>query len=139
MPRINFKSSTMEPLPNDTYLLSVDSMEIKTSGPRAKNPGSHYIETVFSVKAGEHAGRKVYHNLSLLPQAGWKLVEFLDACGVPYDSVPGAGKGEFDVSFNTEDCIGQEPLAEIAQETYKTNSGADEIRSVINKFVAKRD
>lgn len=135
MSRINFKAQQIEPLDKGSYVLEVNSMEIKKSGPQAKHPGSEYIETEFGVKLQDGSQRKLFHNFSLLPQAGFNLKEFLEAANVVHEAIPGAGKGEFDLSFDTQDCIGKQVAAEVDQETYTNKQGQPSMRNTINKFM----
>ena len=136
MPKINFRSSSLEPVPKAHYLVDVQSMEMKAAGPQAKHPGSPYLETWFGIlNDKEHAGRRLPHNFSLLPQSGWVLKDFLEKLGVPHDAIPGPGKGEFEISFNTEDCIGKHTVADVTIVTGKDKSGNAQLRNEIDGFL----
>src|SRR6266850_5315185 len=155
MPRINFRSSQtdFEPLPNDAYLLKVSALELKHSKPSTKNPtGVDMIEAQFDIEhqldSPEHTyTRKITNNFVLAPSSGWRLKEFLEAANVPHEALPGSGKGEFDVSFNLEDALHAQCVADMVQETYtqmdqagqpvfdpSTSKPKSGVRNTIKKF-----
>jgi len=91
-----------EPIPAGNYVVRVLEATEKSS---AKGK---YIKLTLEVTEGEYAGRKLFHNLSELPQSLWNLKRFLDAAGVEY--------GE--EGFATEDIQGAELEVSVVQEPY---------------------
>ena len=138
MPRVNFKATAAEftLLPNSNYPVRIESVEFTKS--QAGNDMLNMTYVLFS--AGEFDGRKLFDRLSLLPQAGWKLKNVLEAAQVVHSAIPGAGKGEFDIDFDTDDCIGHEIVVNVGQETYQTKqldaNGQPKmaIRNVVNGY-----
>lgn len=76
------------------------SEEIGGAGP--------YWRYVLQVQGGDEAGREMLLQLSLSPQARWKMDSFLDAVLAP-------GKG----SANIEDFVGKTILGTVVHETYE--------------------
>lgn len=118
MPRVNFKASSSEfvALPNASWPMQVDSVEITKSS--QNNP---MLKVQYSVlgEVPEGCGKKQFDQFSLLPQAGWKLKNFLEAAQVPHSAMPGANKGEFDIDFDTQDAVGKTFIGRTKQETYQ--------------------
>lgn len=118
MPRINFKateSGDFTPYPNDTYLFTAEAVEI-----RKASTGTDMLNVTFRCvqPGGEFDNRKHWERFALLPQSGWRLKNFLEAFDVPHTAMPGAGKGEFDIDFDTDDIVGKAGLIELEQEVY---------------------
>lgn len=142
MARVNFKASQQdfEPLPNGSYAVSVESMEMKMSS--TNNP---MIATQYTVNDARDGigGRKLFDNFSLLPEAGWKLKNFLEASGVPHVAIPGTAKGEFEVEFDTTDAIGAQLVVQTEQETFEKRQGGkividdqgNKVLSIRNKII----
>lgn len=137
MPRVNFKATQSEftPLPNSNYLVRIESVEFAKS-----QAGNDMLNMTYIVIGGDSDGRKLFDRLSLVPQAGWKLKNVLEAAGVPHAAVPGQGKGEFDIDFDTDDCIGHTMVVSVGQETYQTKQLDEKgqpkmaIRNVVNSY-----
>lgn len=73
-------STGFEPLPIGNYPSVVDEV---THFPHSKKSGKPYIHFVFKVTDPQTAaGRKLFMNCSLQPDALWKLAQALDALGV---------------------------------------------------------
>ena len=94
-----------EPFPEGDYLLECVKVEDKRT-----RTGRDMVVLELKVSEGPSAGRKLWHNLTLIP-AGEKghgfTVAALHAFGLPYD-------GELD--FSTEDFIGRNARAHVAIE-----------------------
>jgi len=72
------QETSFEPLPAGKYECSVFEAEMKEAGPNAKHPGSQYIGFTFNVtEEGEYQNRKLWHNVSLVPEARGMLKAFL--------------------------------------------------------------
>ena len=97
------EESGFEAIPAGNYEVKVVEAQEKTS-----KAGHKKIALVFEVTGAESAGRKLFHDLSELPQALWKLKKFLDACGVEYD----------EDGFATEDILGSDLEVVVVQEIY---------------------
>ena len=65
-----------EPMPDGNYLLRVADAPVKEN--KAKD-GSMIVLELDVVEPEEYVGRKVWLNVSLKPQARWKLQEVLEA------------------------------------------------------------
>lgn len=118
MPRVNFKASSSDftPLPNGSWPIEVESVEMAQS--KNKN---NMLKMVYKVlgEVPEGCSKKLFDNFVLVPQSGWVLKNFLEAAQVPHTAMPGAGKGEFDIDFDTQDCIGRVLIGRTVQETYQ--------------------
>lgn len=58
-----------EPVPPDTYIVTIADGEIKESGEDAKHPGTPYIKWDMVISQGEYAGRHIFTNTSLWPDS----------------------------------------------------------------------
>ena len=119
MARVNFKASQadFEPLPNGSYPVEIESMEIKKS-----STNNDMIKTVYKLLTPiEGFSRKLFDNFSLQIQAGWKLKNMLEAAQVPHTAIPGQAKGEFELDFDTSDAVGRNLVVRLEQETYESN------------------
>lgn len=75
---VNFEGTeSRSTLPEADYAFTVDEVEMKTSD----SSGNDYLAITFKVAEGEHAGKKVWHNCSLQPQALFNLRGVLEALG----------------------------------------------------------
>lgn len=77
------------PLPPGYYQAEVVQCEVKKSA-----AGNDYISWGFNITEGDYAGRKAWHNSSLLPQALWSFKKVLIALGFPKEDL--AGEIQFD-------------------------------------------
>lgn len=121
MPRVNFKASDTEflPLPNQSWPIEVESVEMAQSS--NKNPMLKMAYKVLG-EVPEGCSKKLFDQFVLVPQSGWVLKAFLEAAQVPHSAVPGATKGEFEIDFDTQDCIGRNLIARTEQQTYQKNN-----------------
>lgn len=119
MPRVNFKASDkdFDALPNGSHLMEVESVEL-TQTKSTQKPMLKVTHKVLS-QIPEGCGTKMFDQFVLVPQSGWVLKNFLEASGVPHTAMPGTGKGEFDIDFDTSDCIGRKFIGRTEQETYQ--------------------
>jgi hypothetical protein len=67
----------------ETFVFEVAEVEQKTSD----NSGADYLSFTLKVAEGDYQGAKVWDNMSLQPQALWKLRGFLEAAGFVIDGV----------------------------------------------------
>lgn len=72
------------PLPPGYYQAEVVQCEVKQS-----QSGNPYISWGFQITEGEYAGRKAWHNSSLLPQSLWSFKKTLIALGFAKESLEG--------------------------------------------------
>ena len=93
-------------LPDGSYEFEIIESVVKESA-----EGNQYISLKTKVASGSHKGATVYDNLSLLPQALWKLRSLLEALG--YD-IP---DGEMDL--DPSDLVGEKFHAEVTNEKYE--------------------
>lgn len=74
---VDFSNVTSRTLvPEDDYDAEVSDCTIETSD------NGNYLKWVFEVAEGEHAGAKIFHNTSLLPQSLWMLRNVLVSLGI---------------------------------------------------------
>ena len=76
--------TTPTPLPPGYYQAEVVQCEIRHS-----QAGNDYISWGFAITEGDYAGRKAWHNSSLLPQSLWSLKKTLIALGFPKEDLAG--------------------------------------------------
>ena len=102
-----------EAIPAGQYHVAITDGELKESGPNAKNPGAEYIAWEFTVQGGEHDGRKLWSNTSMLPQALFGIKGLLAAVGHP------AANGSFDTSEIIDECTGLECIVVVKKRLYE--------------------
>lgn len=116
-------TNDFEPLPEGVYVVQVEKVE-----PAKSKAGHNMVAiTMNVVEPVEFMGRKGFTNISLQPKALWKLKEFVEACGVPYD---GGG-------VNLELARGVQCLVKVMQEQYTANDGSIKIRNSFESFMVK--
>lgn len=98
---------TQVSLPEQDFLLEVEEVEQKTSD----NSGADYLSFTFKIVDGKFAGKKLWHNCSLQPQALFNLRGVLEALGM---EIP-AGPMELDPA----DLIGLQCGGAVQNETYE--------------------
>jgi hypothetical protein len=97
---------SFEPLPAGKYEVSVFEAELKEAGPNAKHPGSQYIAFTFNVtEEGDYQNRKLWHNVSLVPEARGMLKSFLKVFYTEEEL------NSDDFEFEPENLIGSECIA----------------------------
>ena len=96
----------LQPVPAGNYVCRVLEGEVK-EGPKGK-----YISWQLEISEGDFAGQIQWYNTSLVPEAQFKLKQFLQACNFEW------GKS----SFNTEDVAGSEVIVKVVLEDYKGES-----------------
>lgn len=95
-------------LPEGPTQFEVDEIEQKVSD----NSGEPYLAITLKVMEGEeNAGVKAWDNMSLQPQALWKLRGFLDACGI--ETVDG------EMDLDPDEIIGLVVTGDVVHEEYK--------------------
>lgn len=118
MARVNFKASSSDftPLPNASWPIEVESVEMTKS-----STGNNMLKMVYKVlgEVPEGCSKKLFDQFVLVPQSGWVLKNFLEAAQVSHSAMPGQGRGEFDIDFDTQDCIGHTLIARTDQQTYQ--------------------
>lgn len=102
-------------IPDGIYALTVSSVTQK----KGAETGQPYLSFEYKVAEGKYKGRKVWDNVSLQPQALWKLRNLLECMGMEVED------GEFEIEL--EDLEQQGVGAEIANEKYQ---GKDKPRIV---------
>lgn len=111
-----------EPLPEGVYTLMIESVEERIG----QNSGQPYLNWTFVVtEPDEYAGRKLWDNTSLKPEARWRLGLLWQACGMD------ANGSEIDI--DTDELIAATFKAYVGQEP----SQKDPFKNVnnIKKFV----
>ena len=119
MARVNFKATQQDfvPLPNGSYLVEIESMELAKS-----STNNDMIKTMYKLVVPlEGFSKKLFDNFSLQVQAGWKLKNMLEAAQVPHTAIPGMNKGDFELDFDTGDAIGRRLIVRMEQETFLSN------------------
>lgn len=94
-------------LPEDRYLFEVKEVNEE----EGQDSGQPYLEVQLVVADGEYEGTKAYDNLSLQPQALWKLRGFMEALGL--ETVDGP------MDINPEEFVGMMVECDIIHEDYK--------------------
>lgn len=93
---------SFDALPSGQYLVGITNGEVRQAGPEAKHPGSEYISWELTVQEpSEFAGRKLFTNTSLLPQALFGLKALLLATE-KFDEASLDAQLDFDI----EDVVG---------------------------------
>lgn len=121
------EGGSWQPLPAGTYEFLIQAVEQKTS-----KAGNAQLQVSLTVEGGEYNQKKCNDFFSLLPQAGWKLRNLLQAVAEgKYEEIDtgkkdGEGKPLFKLSFDTEDLIGKTFCADVtiepAKDTGKLNN-----------------
>lgn len=94
-------------LPEDTYKFEVKEVTQETSD----KSGEDYLAFTFEVVDGEFEGTKAWDNMSLQPQALWKLRSFMEAAGEETED------GEMEI--DPQDFVGLVVQANVIHEPYK--------------------
>jgi hypothetical protein len=108
MVRLNFtdqekygqESTGRDPLPTGKYHVAITDVDVRFSGPNAKNPGSEYWAIEFTVQSGQYEGRKLWTNATMLPHALYTIKGILEAIG--YETIGEELDVEPDDLFNKE-------------------------------------
>jgi hypothetical protein len=131
MPQINIDFGEIpeyEAIPQGTYPVEAVDAEEKTS-----STGKQMLVVTFEVSGGEHAGRKIYHNIMLEasePEKLWRTKKDLKV-------LLGLGDDEGLVSFAPADVIGAQAMALVTQRVWKVEDGGDgEARPNIKKLTS---
>jgi hypothetical protein len=128
-------------LPEGEELFKVEEATVETG----EESGKDYIKVTLAVVDGDFEGTKAYDNLSLQPQALWKLRGFMEALGLATED------GEMEI--DPEDFVGLEVKANVIHEEYKgktkhridgyapaeDSTPADNKGGALKKKVAKKD
>ena len=93
----------LQPVPAGNYVCRVVEGEVK-EGPKGK-----YISWKLEISEGDFAGQTQYYNTSLVPEAQFKLKQFLQACNFEW------GKA----SFDTADVACSEVIVKVVMEDYQ--------------------
>jgi hypothetical protein len=101
------ETGSRKAIPEGTYPVTVDSIELKKSD----NSGGNYLSFTFEVEEGTHKGSKLFHNCSLQPQALFNLKSVLLALGF---EIPNKA---FDL--DTTQLVGLSCLVEVSHEVYE--------------------
>lgn len=128
MPRLHIdarEAISLKPLPDDTY----DCKVLSISAPK-KGEKSTFVEVVFEVIDGEHAGAKIYQNMPIDGKGAGIFVDF-------YNKITGE---ELDIDdledldVDTDELVGEEIGVTTVQEEYPEGSG--DFRHKVKKLVA---
>ena len=83
MPQVDFSGIVeFTPIPEGTYDATLTSGEVVAEAKTSKKP---YVSLTFTVLNGEYAGRKLFRNFSLQPQALWAFKQAMVRLGVDGD------------------------------------------------------
>ena len=113
--RLDFSGvKSFEAVPAGSYHVQVTSFTEETS----KTSGNPMLKLELTIQTGEFTGQKVFTNLSLQPQALWKLKSFLDAVGMETEGA---------VDIDTNAVLGRELSVSVTVEEYegKNNNKVD--------------
>lgn len=94
-------------LPERQYNFEVEDV----SEEEGESSGEPYLKMTLAVTEGDYEGTKAWDNMSLQPQALWKLRGFLEAAGCPTED----GK----MNIDPDDLIGLVVEADVVHEEYK--------------------
>lgn len=127
MPSINLPKSLndvkdldMTPAPPGEYTLEIKGVEVKTS--KAQN---QYLSMTFEITEDEeHAGKKVFDNVSLAENALFSLKALARSAGLAIDD-----------EFDTEDFLGEQVTAVLDIEKYKDKNDNEKERNSIKRYV----
>ena len=87
MPRVDFSGvREFTPIPEGTYEATLSGSKVVAEAKTSKQP---FVELTFTVAEGEHAGRKMFRNFSLQPQALWAFKQAVVRLGADPDSFSG--------------------------------------------------
>lgn len=92
--------ATADPIPAGTYPCIIAKGEVKSS----KEKNEPYVAWEFTVVAGAHMGRKLFHNTYVSEKAAWTTKMITEAAGVTGDKT----------GFITEECIGKKVSVSVA-------------------------
>jgi hypothetical protein len=96
-------------VPDGTYQAEVTSAELQ----EAKSSGNPMIVVKWKILSGKGKGATVYDNISLTPQALWKLRGCLEALGIE------AQEDDVEASDYAEAMVGEQAEVTITNETYE--------------------
>jgi hypothetical protein len=139
MVRVNLTASdaSFDAIPSGRYRAVVSGGELRTSGEKAKHPGSEYANMEFTILEGDHESRKLWSNIILshgdcgcdeketFDKSLGTLVSFLKATGRV--TAEDLSSGDFD--FNIDDYIGAEVVLTVSQREYE-----GEMRNEIKRY-----
>jgi len=109
------------PMPEGIYRMQISEITMQTS----KN-NKQYIKVKQSVlQPTEHIGRIGFANISLEPNALWKLKQFCKAVGITWDKE----------GVDVEPAIGRELDVKVTCETYEPPDGAPRVTNRFDDFV----
>jgi len=116
MPRVDFSNVTdFKPIPEGTYDVTLSGAKVIAE---SKSSGQPYVELTFTVAEGEYAGRRLFRNFSLQPQALWAFKKGMVRLG----SDPDNFVGELDLSdieMLCADCVGSPARIVVALRDYE--------------------
>jgi hypothetical protein len=113
-------------LPDDDYLCEVESVEIKDG-----NGDYQYLAVTSTVQSGKFKGSKIWDNLSLSPNALWRLRAFLEVLGM---EVP-----DEEMDVDTDEMVGCTFVAVTSQEKYKNDAGDKKVAVRVSDFYSADD
>lgn len=94
----NTKTFDNEPLPEGTYKVKVEKIELKETGPNSKNPGMPMGKIQFRIVEGEHKKKCLFYNKVLV---GYDKEGKLNSLGLKiFDDFLNSLEPTFDVSFS---------------------------------------
>lgn len=112
--KINFSGASegFAPVKAGYYRAKAMSLELKTAGEKAKNPGSPYVEVVFQLL--DRNNRRAWHNWSLLRDQLWRMKQDLV-------NAYGFDPEQFDEDFelDPDDVIDEEVILQLTVGSYQ--------------------
>lgn len=111
--------SAFETLPAGQYPVRCTKVEKKIG----KDSGQPYLNFEFEIQDEAYKGRKLWSIGSLQEQSLFALKNILEGIGVPYDAE----------GFDTDDCVGQDAIAEVVVKPGRTEEEAS--KNEIKKLV----
>jgi Protein of unknown function (DUF669) len=94
-------------LPEEQFKFEVEEVTQETS----EDSGKDYLSFKLKVADGEYEGTAAYDNMSLQPQALWKLRGFMEAAGMPTEDGP--------MEIDPEEFTGMIVMGDVIHEDYK--------------------
>lgn len=118
LPDLSGGGGSFEPIPDGVYNVKVDACT-----PEVSQNGNPYLKFVYVVIDGDHSGRKVWDNLTIIAKTDWKQTQVFEALTrQPYRS---SG-----LKINPKDLVGLECRAVIYQNEFE-----GKVRNKIEKIL----
>jgi len=113
-------SDDFTPMPEGIYKMQVEKLE-----PKVSKAGNNMVNVTMNVlEPVEHLGRKGFTNLVLMPEAMWKVKQFVKAVGIGFSTG----------GFNLGEALGRELLVRVTQGTYEKD-GTTKVKNEFDEYM----